>query len=70
MGRAPGENSKNTTANNMSFFLREVERPKRKEELKGVRTYSYKDGPRKLRLTSASILLFEMNKMNNDKDRK
>ncbi len=61
-GKAPGEGKANT-ANNMSYFLREIERPKRKEGLRGVRTYSYQDGARKLRLTSASILLFEMNKL-------
>jgi hypothetical protein len=64
-GRAPGESSKSTTANNMSYFLREIEKPKRKEGLKGVRTYSYQDGARQLKLTSASILLFEMNKLSN-----
>lgn len=61
-GKAPGEGKANA-ANNMSYFLREVEKPKRKEGLRGVRTYSYQDGARKLRLTSASILLFEMNKL-------
>jgi hypothetical protein len=47
-----------------------VERPRRKEGLRGVRTYSYQDGNRQLRLTSASILLFEMNKLSAEKDRK
>lgn len=61
-GKAPGEGKANA-ANNMSYFLREVEKPKRKEGLRGVRTYSYQDGARKLRLTSATILLFEMNKL-------
>ena len=63
-GRAPGEGAKSSNTSNMAYFLREIEKPKRKEELKGVKTYSYKDGARKLRLTSASILLFEMNKLN------
>ena len=55
---APGEGRSASKANNMSYFLREVEKPKRKEQLKGVRTYSYKDGGRELKLTNASILLF------------
>jgi hypothetical protein len=54
----------------VGFFLREISKPKRKEELKGVRTYSYNDGAKQLRLTSASILLFEMNKLNREKQRK
>jgi hypothetical protein len=57
-GLAPGEGRSASKANNMSYFLREVEKPKRKEQLKGVRTYSYKDGGRELKLTNASILLF------------
>lgn len=64
-GRPPGESSSTSDANNMSYFLREIEKPKRKEELKGVKVYPYKDGERNLRLTSASILLFEMNKLSN-----
>ena len=54
----------------MSFFLREVEKPKKKHELKGIKTHSYHDGVRKLRLTSASILLFEMNRLNKEKQKK
>jgi hypothetical protein len=64
-GKSPGETKKANSANNMSYFLREVEKPKRREELKGVRVYSYKDGNRNLKLTAASILLFEMNKLSN-----
>ena len=67
-GRAPGESTSNAQnkglANNMSYFLRDLSKPKRKERLKGVRTVSYSDGERELRLTNASILLFEMNKLN------
>lgn len=70
MGRAPGENSKSTPANNMSFFLREIEKPKEKRMLEGVRTYSYKDGKRDLNLTMPSILLFEMNNLNKQKQKK
>jgi hypothetical protein len=29
-GKAPGESSKSPAANNMSYFLREIEKPKRK----------------------------------------
>lgn len=63
-GRSPGE-AKSSNSNNMSYFLREIEKPKRREDLKGVRTYSYKDGKRNLKLTPASILLFELNKLTN-----
>ena len=70
MGRAPGETKGQNTANNMSYFLREVEKPRRKQKLEGVRTYSYQHGDRKLRLTSASILLFELNKLSQEKERK
>ena len=38
--------------------------------MRGVKTHSYNDGRRKLRLTSASILLFEMNKLNQEKAKK
>lgn len=69
-GKSPGETKKANSANNMSYFLREVEKPKRREELKGVRVYSYKDGNRNLKLTAASILLFEMNKLSNQKNKK
>jgi hypothetical protein len=51
----------------MSFFLREIEKPKIKEDLRGVKTYSYSHGNRHLKLTPASILLFEMNKLNREK---
>lgn len=65
-GRAPGENSNNINpvVNSLSFFLRDLSKPKRKEELRGVRTYSYIHDNHPLKLTSASILLFEMNKLN------
>ena len=73
-GRAPGEsNGKNASkgiANNMSYFLRDLTKPKRKERLEGVRTHSYSDGDRKLKLTNASILLFEMNKLNKERRKK
>ena len=57
-GSAPGESSKPSKANNMSYFLREVEKPKKRYEMKGVRALSYQDGDRNLKLTPASILLF------------
>jgi hypothetical protein len=56
--------------NDMSYFLRDVSKPKRKENLKGVKFYSYSDGNRKLKLTPASILLFELHKLSNEKDKK
>jgi hypothetical protein len=68
--KAPGESKSKSKANNMSYFLREVEKPKRKVELKGVRTCSYYDGERSLKLTPASILLFEMNRLSNHKEKK
>lgn len=70
IGRSPGQTKKANSANNMSYFLREVEKPKRREALEGVRVYPYKDGNRNLKLTAASILLFQMNKLSNQKNKK
>lgn len=56
--------------NNMSFFLRDYKKPKKQQKLNGVKTFSYSDGNKKLRLTNASILLFEMNKLNKEKYKK
>lgn len=57
-GRAPGESTNSKNSNNMSYFLREIEKPKIKEDLRGVRTFSYSHGNKNLKLTQASILLF------------
>ena len=45
-------------SNDMSYFLRPVEKPKKKVPLQGVKSYVFKNGDRKLSITAATGLLF------------
>jgi hypothetical protein len=51
-------------SNDMSYFLRPVEKPKKKVPLQGVKSYVFKNGDRKLSITAATGLLFELHNMN------
>jgi hypothetical protein len=50
-------------SNDMSYFLRAVEKPKKKIPLQGVKSYVFKNGDRKLSITAATGLLFELHNM-------
>lgn len=65
-----GEKKNERNSNDMNYFLKPIEKAKKKQLLKGVKHYSYKDGLRKLELTSASGLLFEMHKLSDERERK
>jgi hypothetical protein len=42
----------------MSYFLRPVEKPKKKVPLQGVKSYSFNNGSKKISITAATGLLF------------
>jgi hypothetical protein len=47
----------------LNFFLSIPRKPKKKVMLEGVKSRTFSDGNRKLFLTPASSLLFEMNRL-------
>lgn len=51
----------------MSYFLRPTDRPKKKVPLQGVKSYTFKNGDKKLLLTPATGLLFELRHMTDNK---
>ncbi len=57
-------------SNDMSYFLRPVEKPKKKVPLQGVKSYVFKSGDRKLSITAATGLLFELHNMTENRDKK
>ena len=57
-------------SNDMSYFLRPIEKPKKKVPLQGVRSYTFNNGDRKLSITAATGLLFELHNMSENKDKK
>ena len=60
---AQGENNVEKKSNDMSYFLRPIEKPKKKVPLQGVKSYVFKNGDRKLSITAATGLLFELHNM-------
>ena len=54
----------------MSFFLNRPKKQKKKMMLEGVKSIVIQDGERELKITPATSLLFELNKMMNGADTK
>ena len=54
----------------MNFLLPRVKKHKRKVTLKGMKSVTYMEGEKKIKVMPASCLLFELNKSSRGKDKK
>lgn len=54
----------------MSYFLRPIDKPKKKVPLQGVKSYTFKNGNKRLSLIPATGLLFELHNNTDNKQKK
>jgi len=68
-GGGNGDSARGSKSNSsdMSYFLRPIEKPKKKVHLQGVKSYTFKNGPKRLSVTAATGLLFELHNMSDNK---